>query len=108
MVYCGWLNVLVNIFGKFFEVIFSEFDSKEYDEEELFDGDVKYYMGWISFCFIDKGKKVWMDLVLNFLYLEIVNVVVEGIVRVKLDNKWVGDEKKIFFILIYGDVVIVG
>ncbi len=108
MAHRGRLNVLANIFGKSPEAIFSEFDSKEYDEEELFDGDVKYHMGWTSFRPTDKGKKVRMDLAPNPSHLETVNAVVEGIARAKLDNKWAGDEKKILPILIHGDAAIAG
>lgn len=108
MAHRGRLNVLANIFGKSPEAIFSEFDSKEYDEEELFDGDVKYHMGWTSFRSTDKGNKVRMDLAPNPSHLETVNAVVEGIARAKLDNQWKGDVKKILPILIHGDAAIAG
>ncbi|MDC8005930.1 2-oxoglutarate dehydrogenase E1 component [Aureisphaera galaxeae] len=108
MAHRGRLNVLANVFGKSPEAIFSEFDSKEYDEAELFDGDVKYHMGWTSFRETDKGKKVRMDLAPNPSHLETVNAVVEGISRAKLDNKLGGDEKKILPILIHGDAAIAG
>ncbi|MCB0456542.1 MAG: 2-oxoglutarate dehydrogenase E1 component, partial [Flavobacteriaceae bacterium] len=108
MAHRGRLNVLANIFGKSPEAIFSEFDSKEYDEEELFDGDVKYHMGWTSFRSTDKGNKVRMDLAPNPSHLETVNAVVEGIARAKLDNQWNGDVKKILPILIHGDAAIAG
>ncbi|MAO07871.1 MAG: 2-oxoglutarate dehydrogenase E1 component [Alteromonas sp.] len=108
MAHRGRLNVLANIFGKSPEAIFSEFDSKEYDEEELFDGDVKYHMGWTSFRETDKGKKVRMDLAPNPSHLETVNAVVEGISRAKVDNKLQGDAKKILPILIHGDAAIAG
>ncbi|GAB5401114.1 MAG: 2-oxoglutarate dehydrogenase E1 component [Aureisphaera sp.] len=108
MAHRGRLNVLANIFGKSPEAIFSEFDSKEYDEAELFDGDVKYHMGWTSFRETGKGKKVRMDLAPNPSHLETVNAVVEGIARAKLDNKLEGDEKKILPILIHGDAAVAG
>ncbi|MCH9660410.1 MAG: 2-oxoglutarate dehydrogenase E1 component, partial [Bacteroidetes bacterium] len=108
MAHRGRLNVLANIFGKSPEAIFSEFDSKEYDEAELFDGDVKYHMGWTSFRETDKGKKVRMDLAPNPSHLETVNAVVEGISRAKIDNKLKGDEKSILPILIHGDAAVAG
>ena len=108
MAHRGRLNVLANVFGKSPEAIFSEFDSKEYDEAELFDGDVKYHMGWTSFRETDKGKKVRMDLAPNPSHLETVNAVVEGISRAKLDNKLNGEEKKILPILIHGDAAVAG
>jgi len=108
MAHRGRLNVLANIFGKSPEAIFSEFDSKEYDEAELFDGDVKYHMGWTSFRETDKGNKVRMDLAPNPSHLETVNAVVEGISRAKLDNQLGGDEKAILPILIHGDAAVAG
>ena len=47
MAHRGRLNVLTNIFGKSPKDIFSEFDGKDY-EETIFDGDVKYHLGWTS------------------------------------------------------------
>lgn len=106
MAHRGRLNVLANIFGKSPEKIFSEFDSKEYDEAELFDGDVKYHMGWTSFRETKGGKKVRMDLAPNPSHLETVNAVVEGITRAKLDNQLGGNEKAILPILIHGDAAV--
>ncbi len=108
MAHRGRLNVLANIFGKSAENIFSEFDSKEYAEDELFDGDVKYHMGWTSYQEADSGKMVRMDLAPNPSHLETVNTVVEGICRAKIDNELKGNEKEILPILIHGDAAIAG
>lgn len=108
MAHRGRLNVLTNIFGKSPEKIFSEFDSKEYDEAELFDGDVKYHMGWTSFRETGGGKKVRMDLAPNPSHLETVNAVVGGITRAKIDTKLDDDATKILPILIHGDAAIAG
>ncbi|MCX6185753.1 MAG: 2-oxoglutarate dehydrogenase E1 component, partial [Bacteroidetes bacterium] len=45
MAHRGRLNILDNIFGKYTQDIFSEFDGKDYDDDALFDGDVKYHLG---------------------------------------------------------------
>ncbi|MFT5679071.1 MAG: 2-oxoglutarate dehydrogenase E1 component, partial [Patiriisocius sp.] len=108
MAHRGRLNVLANIFGKSPEKIFSEFDGKEYDEAELFDGDVKYHMGWTSIRDTDGGKRVRMDLAPNPSHLETVNAVVGGIARAKMDNQLEGDSKKLLPILIHGDAAIAG
>jgi len=108
MAHRGRLNVLANIFGKSAENIFSEFDSKEYEEDDLFDGDVKYHMGWTSFREADSGAKVRMDLAPNPSHLETVNAVVEGITRAKLDNELNGNEKEVLPILIHGDAAVAG
>ena len=108
MAHRGRLNVLANIFGKSAEAIFSEFDSKEYDEDDLFDGDVKYHMGWTSFRETDKGQKIRMDLAPNPSHLEAVDAVVEGICRAKIDGPLGGDVKRILPILIHGDAAVAG
>ena len=108
MAHRGRLNVLANIFGKSAEAIFSEFDSKEYAEDELFDGDVKYHMGWTSYREADSGRKVRMDLAPNPSHLETVNAVVEGISRAKLDNQLDSNENAILPILVHGDAAVAG
>ena len=108
MAHRGRLNVLANIFGKSPESIFSEFDGKEYEEDQLFDGDVKYHMGWTAFRTTDNGQQVRMDLAPNPSHLETVNGVVEGIARAKLDIQWDGNSKAILPILIHGDAAVAG
>ena len=108
MAHRGRLNVLANIFGKSAEAIFSEFDGKEYDEDELFDGDVKYHMGWTSFRESDGGKQIRMDLAPNPSHLETVGAVIEGMSRAKIDNELDGNENAILPIAIHGDAAVAG
>ena len=56
MAHRGRLNTLTNIFGKSPKDIFSEFDGKDYDEV-VFDGDVKYHMGWTAKIDPNSGKE---------------------------------------------------
>jgi 2-oxoglutarate dehydrogenase E1 component len=108
MAHRGRLNVLANIFNKTYDKIFSEFDGKEYDDEVLFDGDVKYHLGITSEVKTDNGNDVKITLSPNPSHLEAVDPVVEGITRSKLDHELNGDEKKILPILIHGDAAIAG
>ena len=108
MAHRGRLNVLANIFNKTYDKIFSEFDGKEYDDEVLFDGDVKYHLGITSEVTTDSGNNVKITLSPNPSHLEAVDPVVEGITRSKIDHKLGGDEKKILPILIHGDAAIAG
>jgi len=109
MAHRGRLNVLVNIFGKTYKSIFSEFEGKEFDEEGSFDGDVKYHLGFTSVrTTTDQGKSVKLTLAPNPSHLEAVSPVVEGIVRSKIDNELDGDNSKIIPILIHGDAAIAG
>ena len=108
MAHRGRLNVLANIFNKTYENIFSEFEGKEYDDDALFDGDVKYHLGITSEIKTDSGNNVKITLSPNPSHLEAVDPVVEGITRSKIDNELGGDEKKILPILIHGDAAVAG
>ena len=107
MAHRGRLNTLTNIFGKPAQDIFSEFDGKDY-EEEVFDGDVKYHLGWTSKRLTDGGFQVNMNIAPNPSHLEAVNAVVEGISRAKQDKNHQGESRKVMPILIHGDAAIAG
>ena len=107
MAHRGRLNVLANIFNKTYKDIFTEFEGKEY-EDALFDGDVKYHLGFTSELSCDNGKKVKMSLSPNPSHLEAVDPVVEGISRAKIDDKYAGNNKKLLPILIHGDAALAG
>ncbi len=107
MAHRGRLNVLANILGKSYKDIFKEFEGKAY-EEALFEGDVKYHLGYSSDATTRNGKSVHISLSPNPSHLETVNPVVEGITRAKLDSKHKGDIDKIIPILIHGDASLSG
>ena len=69
MAHRGRLNTLTNIFGKSSRDIFGEFEGKDY-EEDIFDGDVKYHLGWTSERISTSGKKINMNLAPNPSHLE--------------------------------------
>ena len=106
MAHRGRLNVLANIFNKTYDAIFSEFEGKEY-EDNLFDGDVKYHLGYTCDVQTDNGKNVKLTLSPNPSHLEAVDPVVEGIARAKVDD-YLGSDDKIAPILIHGDAALAG
>ncbi len=103
----GRLNVLTNIFGKSPKDIFSEFDGKDY-EETIFDGDVKYHLGWTSKRETLSGHVVNMNIAPNPSHLETVNGIVEGITRAKQDNDHRENPQEVLPILIHGDAAFAG
>jgi len=107
MAHRGRLNTLANIFGKSTQDIFNEFDGKDY-EEVVFDGDVKYHLGWTSERTTDTGKQINMNIAPNPSHLETVGAVVEGITRAKLENKFNADTNKVLPIIVHGDAAIAG
>jgi len=107
MAHRGRLNVLANILNKTYEQIFKEFEGKAF-EEALFEGDVKYHLGYATEIATANGKKVSLSLSPNPSHLETVGPVVQGITKAKLDKKHHGDFKKITPILIHGDASVAG
>ena len=107
MAHRGRLNVLTNIFGKSPKDIFSEFDGKDY-EETIFDGDVKYHLGWTSRRETDSGKIVNMNIAPNPSHLETVNSIVEGITRAKQDRDHQDNVSEVLPILVHGDAAFAG
>lgn len=105
MAHRGRLNTLTNIFGKSAKDIFSEFDGKDY-EQDIFDGDVKYHLGWTSCRLTDNGKGININLAPNPSHLETVGPVVQGISRAKQDRHYGGDNMKVLPILVHGDSAI--
>ena len=107
MAHRGRLNVLANILNKTYNDIFTEFEGRP-SEDSVFDGDVKYHMGYSSDQKSNNGKQVHLSLTPNPSHLEAVDPVVEGIARAKIDNLHGGDLKKVCPILIHGDAALAG
>jgi 2-oxoglutarate dehydrogenase E1 component len=107
MAHRGRLSTLTNIFGKSASDIFSEFDGKDY-EEEVFDGDVKYHLGWTSDRLTDNGNRINLSIAPNPSHLETVGSVVEGITRAKQDKLNSEDTSKVLPIVVHGDAAIAG
>jgi 2-oxoglutarate dehydrogenase E1 component len=103
----GRLNTLVNIFKKPVRDLFSEFEGKDFEDEDI-DGDVKYHLGLTLSKTFRKGHEIIMNLVPNPSHLEAVASVAEGITRAKIDRIYHGDESKILPIIVHGDAAIAG
>lgn len=112
MAHRGRLNVLSNIFGKTQRDIFSEFEGKEFinenDVDGEFDGDVKYHLGYSAEKTLENGEKIKLNISPNPSHLEAVDAVVEGIARAKINTDYDKDESKVMPILIHGDAAIAG
>lgn len=108
MAHRGRLNVLANTFGKSTSDIFSEFDGKDYDDDALFDGDVKYHLGLTADKVTQSGKKINMNLAPNPSHLETVGAVIEGIARAKQDRYFPDDFSKVLPIALHGDAAVAG
>jgi len=107
MAHRGRLNVLGNIMHKPFIQIFSEFEGKEYADNDLL-GDVKYHLGYSNDINLPNGKKVHLTLAPNPSHLETVDAIVEGISRAEIDHPHGGNYDRVASILIHGDASIAG
>ncbi|MBK5212222.1 MAG: 2-oxoglutarate dehydrogenase E1 component [Flavobacteriaceae bacterium] len=107
MAHRGRLSTLTNIFGKSAKDIFSEFDGKDY-AQDIFDGDVKYHLGWTSKRKTVSGKEINLNIAPNPSHLEAVGAVVEGITRAKQDDHHKNNPNKVLPIIVHGDAAIAG
>jgi 2-oxoglutarate dehydrogenase E1 component len=107
MAHRGRLNVLANIFNKTYKEIFQEFEGKVFQDDD-FEGDVKYHLGYHRELKTDNDKNVKLTLSPNPSHLEAVGPVVKGMARANLDQDYQGDNGKIAPIIIHGDAAIAG
>ncbi|MBS3998038.1 MAG: 2-oxoglutarate dehydrogenase E1 component [Hydrogenophaga sp.] len=105
MAHRGRLNVLVNTLGKMPKDLFAEFDHTA--PEDLPAGDVKYHQGFSSDV-ATPGGAVHLSLAFNPSHLEIVNPVVEGSVRARMDRRGDTQGKQVLPVLVHGDAAFAG
>lgn len=105
MAHRGRLNVLVNTLGKMPQDLFAEFEGKHGDD--LPAGDVKYHQGFSS-DISTPGGPVHLSLAFNPSHLEIVNPVVEGSVRARIERRGDGGSAQVLPIIVHGDAAFAG
>ena len=100
MAHRGRLNVLVNTMRKLPADLFAEFEHTA--PEDLPAGDVKYHQGFSSDV-STAGGPVHLTLAFNPSHLEIVNPVVEGSVRARMDRRGDPTGSQVLPVLVHGD-----
>ena len=105
MAHRGRLNVLVNTLGKMPADLFAEFDHTA--PENLPSGDVKYHQGFSS-DISTAGGPVHLSLAFNPSHLEIVNPVVEGSVKARMDRRGDKTGAEVLPVLVHGDAAFAG
>ncbi len=108
MAHRGRLNVLVNVLGKTYAQIFSEFEGTADPDLTMGDGDVKYHLGYSSEIKTSSGKTINLKLAPNPSHLEAVAPVVQGFTRAKSDILYGSDNSRILPIIIHGDAAVAG
>jgi 2-oxoglutarate dehydrogenase E1 component len=105
MAHRGRLNVLVNTLGKMPQELFAEFEGRHGDD--LPAGDVKYHQGFSS-DITTPGGPVHLSLAFNPSHLEIVNPVVEGSVKARMERRGDKDGSQVLPVLVHGDAAFAG
>ena len=103
----GRLNVLAHTLRKPYEMILSEFEGTFLPANIQGDGDVKYHLGYSHDRRIG-DRKIHLSLSPNPSHLEIINPIVEGIVRAK--QAYLGDpeRRRVVPVLLHGDAAFTG
>jgi 2-oxoglutarate dehydrogenase E1 component len=105
MAHRGRLNVLVNTLGKMPKDLFAEFEGQH--AEDLPSGDVKYHQGFSS-DISTAGGPVHLSLAFNPSHLEIVNPVVEGSCKARMDRRGDTNGSEVLPVLVHGDAAFAG
>ena len=95
----------VNALGKMPKDLFAEFDHTA--PENLPSGDVKYHQGFSS-DISTPGGPVHLSLAFNPSHLEIVNPVVEGSVKARMDRRGDKNGAQVLPVLVHGDAAFAG
>jgi len=83
----GRLNVLAHVLNKPYEVLLSEFEGTYVHQDSQGDGDVKYHLGFANDRPTAQGHTIHIGLSPNPSHLELIDPVVEGIVRSKQEAR---------------------
>jgi 2-oxoglutarate dehydrogenase E1 component len=104
----GRLNTLVHVMHKSYTALFSEFQGRSSQPEEMRgSGDVKYHLGASADREFD-GQVIHLSLAPNPSHLEAVNPVVLGKARAKQDQRHDEDRSQVMAILMHGDAAFAG
>ncbi|MEM9564086.1 MAG: multifunctional oxoglutarate decarboxylase/oxoglutarate dehydrogenase thiamine pyrophosphate-binding subunit/dihydrolipoyllysine-residue succinyltransferase subunit, partial [Actinomycetota bacterium] len=107
MAHRGRLNVLVNIMGKRYTDLFTEFEGAVDEDAIQGSGDVKYHLGQVGEHTSPANNTVAIELAANPSHLEAVDPVVVGMARAYMDLSEAGNYP-ILPILMHGDAAFAG
>jgi len=108
MAHRGRLNVLVNIMGKAYEQVFTEFEDTWEAAFATGGGDVKYHRGFSGKRVTASGKPIDLTLASNPSHLESVDPVVLGRTRAKQRRRGDSQRTRVVPVLIHGDGAVAG
>ncbi len=107
MAHRGRLNVLTHILRKPYEALMSEVLGRP-AIKQAGDGDVKYHMGYATDHVTRNGHKVHLAMAANPSHLELIDPIVEGMVRAKQNRKGDSLRERTIPLLLHGDASFTG
>jgi 2-oxoglutarate dehydrogenase E1 component len=107
MAHRGRLNVLTNVMGKAPSILFQEFGEHMAGMDDQMTGDVKYHQGFSSDV-QTPGGLVHLALAFNPSHLAIINPVICGSSRARMERAGDTSLQKVLPLMIHGDAAIAG
>jgi 2-oxoglutarate dehydrogenase E1 component len=107
MAHRGRLNVLTHILNKPYEMLLSEVKGKK-TAKTGGDGDVKYHLGYATDHQTRNGKRLHLSLAANPSHLELIDPIIEGMVRAKQNRKGDTNRDRTIPVLMHGDASFTG
>jgi 2-oxoglutarate dehydrogenase E1 component len=104
----GRLNVLAHIMRKPHELVLAEFEGSFLPWDVQGDGDVKYHLGYSHDHRARDGRLVHLSMAPNPSHLEVIDPVVEGLVRAKQASRPDAGRARVMPVLLHGDAAFMG
>ena len=88
-----------------YEIILSEFEGTPRSQTPAGEGDVKHHRGYSDNRVTAAGHKIHVSLSSNPSHLELVDPVIEGIVRAKQQRLHDDDHRRVVPVLVHGELL---
>ncbi|MFA6046618.1 MAG: 2-oxoglutarate dehydrogenase E1 component [Phycisphaerales bacterium] len=108
MAHRGRVNVLINIMGKSYEQVFTEFEDNWEAGFADGGGDVKYHRGYSGTRALSTGQTMHLAMASNPSHLEAANGVVLGRCRAKQRVRGDVERRRVVPLLMHGDAAVAG
>jgi 2-oxoglutarate dehydrogenase E1 component len=108
MTHRGRLNTLAHILHKPYEMLLSEFLGTTAPQTAGAEGDVKHHLGYSNNRVTTQGHTIHCSLSSNPSHLELVDPVIEGMVRAKQERYGDREHEQVVPLLIHGEAAFTG
>jgi 2-oxoglutarate dehydrogenase E1 component len=109
MAHRGRLGTLAHVLNKPYESLLGEFfGTNKPNEPDNADGDVKYHLGFANTIPVRDGLTVKVSLLPNPSHLELINPIMQGIIRAKQEMLGDDSRRQVVPVCIHGDAAFTG